>query len=302
MHRVAHVQLVDAHGELPRRDHDAGLLVEKIVLIGAALFVVHPRVAARHGIARFLELRADLFDELLRAAVDDAALLRMGRNIVRDPRVLVCGLLDVEVEVRAVITPGQAQRPVQAEEIDDIVLDLSGCQSGERAHRRTLGQRLAERRDVLIARPIIIPPLGHAVRLLHSDERNLNALRKRKKFLIRQALRFDIENLEYARLHAAQRLRILLGAQGVFEKRHRDAHPTQRRDLFSDLRARRRDDQRQPRQHQRGELIAEGLSRSDWHRAHHILTVQQRVNQLLLPGAEGIVPKNLIEQRHLFHK
>ena len=68
-----------------------------------------------------------------------------------------------------------------------------------------------------------------------------------------------------------------------------DARCVQPLDLVLHQRDQRRDDERQPRQQQGRDLIAERLARAGWHDGQRVPSGQKGADDLLLPGAEGVV-------------
>ena len=116
-----------------------------------------------------------------------------------------------------------------------------------------------------------------------------------------QPLRRDVEDLVSAEARVAVGLAQLLDGHGAVDAAGRDAGVLQGHDLILHERDERRDDERQPRQQQGGQLIAKALAAARRHDAEHIAPGQDRIDKRLLPLPEGRKPKILPQHLHLLH-
>ena len=139
------------------------------------------------------------------------------------------------------------------------------------------------------------------MRLVDREQRDLQLLRKRAEAVGQQPLRRDVEDLVSAEARVAVGLAQLLDGHGAVDAAGRDAGVLQGHDLILHERDERRDDERQPRQQQGGQLIAKALAAARRHDAEHIAPGQDRVDKRLLPLPEGRKPKILPQHLHLLH-
>ena len=138
------------------------------------------------------------------------------------------------------------------------------------------------------------------MRLVDGEKRHGNVRNKRQKALVFEPLRRDIQKLILLACGFGVSLPQLFERQGAIEKGRRNARLRERRDLILHERDERRDDDREPRQHKRGDLVADRFSAARRHDTQNVPAGQNRVDERLLPAAEGTVTKELFQQRPFF--
>ena len=298
---IGNVRLVDAHAERVRRDDHVHAVECEVILIFAALLIVQPGVIARRPHARGHQRAAGLLDRLAREAIDNAAAALVRSNVIDDPTQPILRLEHVEIEIGPIKAGRHGHGIAQLQKPHDVLAHTRrGCGS-ERAHRRTRVQRAEKIGDLEIAGPKILPPLGDAVRLVHRHKRNGRALSKRAEFRRAQPLRRDIDDLITPLRRPLQRERNLPRRERRIDIGRWNARLNERRHLILHQRNQRRHDDRQPRRHQRRNLIADRLARARGHHAQRVPPADERGDQLLLTGAERIVSEILPEHCACVH-
>ena len=301
MDDVGNVRLVDAHAEGVRGDHDGAAVADEILLILPPLVRAESGVVARGGETAALQQLADLLDALARGTVDDAALVPAFFEQLEQRPALVLRPQDLKAQVRPVKAGDDRHRVLQLQDADDVAAHLRRRRGGEGGQGGPPRQLLQKVQNFQIARAEILPPLGDAVRLVDREQRDLQLLRERAEAVGQQPLRRDVENLVSAEARVAVGLAQLLDGHGAVDAAGRDAGVLQGHDLILHERDERRDDERQPRQQQGGQLIAKALAAARRHDAEHIAPGQDRVDKRLLPLPEGRKPKILPQHLHLLH-
>ena len=304
----AHVGLVDAHAEGVRGHHDRGAVVEEVVLVLAPLLRREARVVARRGKAVVPQKVADLLDRRARRAVHDARLARRdpaggvapGGALAHEAQkaallVARLGALDAEVEVRPVEPRDEHVGVAQAQRLDDVGAHVAGGGGGERGDGRPFGQAGDELGDPQVAGAEVLPPLRHAVRLVHRHERDGHALHELLQARRVEPLGGDIEQLAGARGGERERLGLLGGGEGAVEARRRDTRLGEGGDLVLHEGDERRDDDREPRQHAGRHLVDERLARTGGHDAEHVAPGKDPLHELALARAEVVVAEVLLE-------
>ena len=258
-------------------------------------------MVARGGETAALQQLADLLDALARGTVDDAALVPAFFEQLEQRPALVLRPQDLKAQVRPVKAGDDRHRVLQLQDADDVAAHLRRRRGGEGGQGGPPRQLLQKVQNFQIARAEILPPLGDAVRLVDREQRDLQLLRERAEAVGQQPLRRDVEDLVSAEARVAVGLAQLLDGHGAVDAAGRDAGVLQGHDLILHERDERRDDERQPRQQQGGQLIAKALAAARRHDAEHIAPGQDRVDKRLLPLPEGRKPKILLQHLHLLH-
>ena len=286
---VGNVRLVDAHAEGVRGDHDGAAVADEILLILPPLVRAESGVVTRGGETAALQQLADLLDALARGTVDDAALVPAFFEQLEQRPALVLRPQDLKAQVRPVKAGDDRHRVLQLQDADDVAAHLRRRRGGEGGQGGPPRQLLQKVQNFQIARAEILPPLGDAVRLVDREQRDLQLLRERAEAVGQQPLRRDVEDLVSAEARVAVGLAQLLDGHGAVDAAGRDAGVLQGHDLILHERDERRDDERQPRQQQGRDLIAERLARAGGHDGQRVPPGQKGADDLLLPGAEGVV-------------
>ena len=129
------------------------------------------------------------------------------------------------------------------------------------------------------------------------EKRHGNVRNKRQKALVFQPLGRNIQKLILLLRGFRVRFAQLLERQGAIEERRRNTRLRERRDLILHERDERGDDDREPRQHERGNLIADRLSAARRRHAQNVPAGQNRADERLLPTSEGAATKAFFQQR-----
>ena len=131
------------------------------------------------------------------------------------------------------------------------------------------------------------------MRLVHGKQRNRHGLRHRLKRRRFESLRGDVDDFVRALPRALHGEFHLARGERAVEVCRWNARAFERRNLIRHQRNQRRNDNRDPRQHQRRYLIAHGFPRARGHHAECIPVVRQRIHHDLLPRSERLMPKVL---------
>ena len=127
------------------------------------------------------------------------------------------------------------------------------------------------------------------MRFFHRDHRDVRPRGKAAEHRAFQAFGRDVDELVAALGGQVQRAGDLCLGQRRVDKCRMDARCVQPLDLVLHQRDQRRDDERQPRQQQGRDLIAERLARAGGHDGQRVPSGQKGADDLFLPGAEGVV-------------
>ena len=295
MDNERHVGFVDTHAECVGSNHNGLAVVQKIVLILAALLGIEARVIAGGGQAAAEQQAADLLHVFAGGAVHDAALVLALVQKLEQLHALGGGLFDCEIQVGTVKTGGLDERFVQTERLHDVVAHLGGGRCGECGNERPLGQCGEKIEDLQVARTEILSPLRDTVRLIHGYHRNRHALCKFEERGRGQALGRNVQQLVLASSGEIQCIAELLEAHRAVDARSGDTGLDQRTDLIFHQRNERRNDQSQSGEQHRGHLIADGLARTGRHDAQRVAPGEDGLHQLVLSRAERIVAEILFE-------
>ena len=300
MQHKADIGFVDAHAESVRRHHHPRFVIQKRVLVALALVRRKARVITRGRVTVSPQLFAHLFHGLARQAVHNARSARVGRQIPCDGRVFVPRFLHTKIQIRPVEARHHGYRVREAQQAHDILPHLARGRGRKRPHHGAAGQRFQKAGDIQIPGAEILPPLRHAVGLVHTHHADVHALRKILKARREQPLGRDVDDFIHTFHGVGYGLRRLPLRQGRVQVCGAHAALHQRVHLVLHQADERRHHQRDARQQQRGQLVAHGFARARGHDAHGVAPLQKRVDELLLPGAKTLVAENRFEQRAFF--
>ena len=177
---------------------------------------------------------------------------------------------DGERQVRPVEPGRDPRRVAQPEAGDDVVGDLRRRRRGrgDDGLRAEPARRVGEAE---VVRAEVVPPLGDAVRLVDHEQPDLGLPDPLEEAGRREPLRGDVEQPRAAADRAVERRAVRRRVLLRVDHRHlagRDA--LERLDLVLHERDERRDDDREVRAHERGELVAERLARARRHDDEHV--------------------------------
>ena len=142
-------------------------------------------------------------------------------------------------------------------------------------------------------------PLGHAVRLVHHQERNVQRMQQIHEPRRFHALRRHVQQLCVAPGHLIQRLADLTRAHGAVDHHGVHAQLHQLIHLILHQRDQRADHNGHAVQQQRRNLIGQRLASARGQHRHHVPTVQYGRDDLLLSGPERVVAEHALE--HVVH-
>ncbi len=148
------------------------------------------------------------------------------------------------------------------------------------------GQRVLDLLERQVRRPEVVAPLRHAVRLVDDEEAHLLPAQLLRQLSGRGALGRDVDDLVTALFDALEGLALFLARLRRVEARRDGAGAPELDQLIAHERQQRRDDDGDPRQLERRQLIRERLARARRHDGQHVLAAEQIADHALLPGTE----------------
>ena len=181
----------------------------------------------------------------------------------------------------------------------DVLPHPGRCGGRERRHHGPPGQAVNHFSDAQIGGPEVVAPLGHAVRLVHHQQRHVQRVQQLHEPRRFHALRRHVQQLCVAPGHLIQRLANLTRAHGAVD--HHGAH-TQLHQLIHLIlhqRDQRTDHDGHAVQQQRRNLIGQRLASARGQHRHHVPTIQYGRDDLLLSGPERVVAEHALE--HVVH-
>ena len=291
---IADVRLVDAHAEGDGRHHHRLVLAHEAVLAALAQLRILAGMIG-DGVEPFLlQESRDLVGELARQAIDDARLaLLVGEE--RQQLLRPMGLVrDAEAQVRpveavdddAAVASEQLLRDVRARRL------VGGRGEGGDVRRR---EQFLQPGQLLIFRPEARAPFGDAMRLVHHEQMGVEPVQRAQHVLVHQPLGREIEQLGLARRRLAPFRDLLVPPHAGVDRGRLDAIGAQAGDLIVHQRLQRRNDDGRPLQQQCRDLVAQRLARPGRHHRQHALAAEDEIDDLLLPGAEGCVAEDVVE-------
>ena len=201
-------------------------------------------------------------------------------------------------------------RPVEAvHELPGAVQLEPGRDLGPGGLRGRRGQRdprhvrpaFVQHGQLEVVRPEVVSPLGHAVRLVDGEQRDLGPVQQAYRGLGLQPLRGQVQQVQLA-----GQQRVLGGpALGRVLGRVQEAGPHaqrgQRVHLVLHQRDQRRDDHAGALPDQRRDLIAQRLAATGRHQHERVAAAGHMVDDLFLRTAERLVPEDPLQDVHCCH-
>ena len=167
---------------------------------------------------------------------------------------------------------------MQAEQAHDVRAHLWRRRRREGRDERAARQRLDERRDLLVARPEVVTPLREAVSLVDGDHRDGLLVDDVLEVARAEALRCDVDEL-VASLGDGREARVGFGeGERAVDVGRGDALLGERVDLVLHQGDQRRDDERESREDQRGDLEADGFACACRHDGERIVPGEQALD------------------------
>ena len=296
------VGFVDAHAEGVGGHHDGAAVILEILLILPTLAVLQPGVIADGFDAVGVQIGADALHRRAGGAVYDAAFPAPLLQQAPQRRGAVGGLQHVEIEVRPVEAGDDAEGIAQRKGAQNVGAHRLCGGGGESGQDRPLGQPDEEIMDFQIAGAEILAPLGDAVGFVHCYQRQRQGLQQGGKARGLQPLWRGIQQLVRSGAQAAVNVLQFFVGEGTVDTGGADAVFLQGQHLILHQGDQRRNDQREPRQHQRGDLVAQRFAAAGGHHGQGVPTAEHGVDDRLLPGTEGVVAEILFKKGEFIHK
>ena len=227
-----YVGFVDTHAECVGCDHNGLAVVQKIVLILAALLGIEARVIAGGGQTAAKQQIADLLHVFAGGAVDDAAFILALVQQLQQLHALGGRLFDSKIQIWTVKTGGLDEGFVQTECLHNVVTNLSCCGCRKRGNERPLRQFGEKVENFEVAWTKILSPLRDTVRFIDCDHRNRYALGKFEKRGSGQAFRRNIQQFVLPSSGEVQRVAEFLRTHRTVDARGRNACFHKRTDLI----------------------------------------------------------------------
>ena len=270
-----HVRLVDAHAERVRRDDDVEVAVHepplhrRAALAGEARVVgARPRCRARRR-GRWRRARTARACRRRRSPGAPPGRRAPRRGAPRRRPARGTGTT-ANVRFGPVEAGRDADRLAQAQAPLDVGGDLRRRGRGRRDDRLRAepARRVGEAE---VVGPEVVAPLRDAVRLVDDEEADRHLAQRLEEPGRGEALRRDVEQPQLAGARAVEHRAVGLGVLLGVDERDRAADaPLERLDLVLHQRDERRDDDRQVRAQQRGQLVAERLPGAGRHDDEHV--------------------------------
>ena len=150
--------------------------------------------------------------------------------------------------------------------------------------------------DSQIRRTEVLPPLRHAVGLVHCHERDDGLAGEVQKARVGQALGRHVHDLVGPRERTAQHGGLLPGRERGVEVGAAHARVQKRAHLVAHERHQRAHHQREALKHDARHLVAHRLAGARGHDRQRVAARKQRVHHFPLPRAKRVVPETLLER------
>ena len=165
---------------------------------------------------------------------------------------------------------------------------------GGRQRQHPLGAaQLGELRQPQIVGPEVVPPFRDAMGFIHGKQRDPRPLNGLAEPFVDEPFRRDVQQPQPARANLVHHGPVLVQGQRGIEPPRGDAPSHQRVDLILHQGDQRRNDQRQARQQQGGNLVAERFAAAGREHGRRRSPGQQVANRVLLPGLELREPESV---------
>ena len=292
----ADIGLVDAHAEGVGGHHDLHPVKLEVILTLGPFLVAEPCVVAGGVVAVKRQVAAHPLHPGTGGAVDNAAFAPPLSQQRPEGGGFFCGGhgLHLKVEVGSVEAGDDGAGRLKTQLGGDVPAHRLSGGGGEGADHGTARELCQKVRDLAVAGPEILPPLGDAVGFVHRQQGEIQALGSGDKAVRLQPLRGDIDELVGPRTQALIDGAELCRGQGGVDIGRRDARVFQSHDLILHQRDERGHHQRHSGQHQCGHLIAHGLAAAGGHDAQRVPPGEQTVDEPFLPIPEGFVAEILL--------
>ena len=288
----ADVRLVDAHPERDRGHHDQAVLAQEACLVGGAGTRVEPRVVRQRRYPLAGQELGRLVHRRPGQAVHDAGFARVLRaqQVQQLPARLVLQH-DPVGDVRPVEAGDEVARAAQVEPGGDLGPGGLGRRRGQ-GDPRHVRPPLVQRGQFEVIGPEVVPPLGHAVRLVDREQRDPAAIEQPHRRFGPQPLRRQVEQVQLARQERRLDPPPLARLLGRVEEPGPHAQRGQRVHLVLHQRDERRDDHAGAVPDERRDLVAQRLAAAGRHEHERVAAAGDVVDDLPLPAPERLVPEH----------
>ena len=202
---------------------------------------------------------------------------------------------DGEGQVGTIEAGRDADGLAQAQSPLDVGRDLRRRGRGRR-HDRLRAEPAGRVGEAEVVGPEVVPPLGDAVGLVHHEQPDRHLAQGLEEPGRGEALGRHVEQAQLAGACAVQHGAVGLGVLLGVDERDRAADaPLERLDLVLHVRDERRDDDREVRAHERGQLVAERLPGAGRHDDEHVAAGEGARHRLRLTGAEIVEAEELAQ-------
>ena len=289
-----HVALVDPHPEGGGGDDDLGAALHERIL-GRLAIVGHQARVVGHDPppeppGRHL---GDLLRPLARRGIDDPRARRLLEEFDQPLGLLALAPRDPDAveEILPRETANERLGVRQAELCDDVAPDRVRRRRRQGDRRRVAAQP-AEASQPGVVGAEIVAPLADAMRLVDRQQAQPRAPDCLQEPAAAEPFRHHVDDPHLAAGDRIQAALLLARAERAVDVRDRQAQAAELVDLVLHQRDQRRDDQRQPVEHQRRQLVAEALASAGRHYAQAIATRQHGADHLFLAEPEAGQPES----------
>ncbi len=198
---------------------------------------------------------------------------------------------DAVLDVRAVKARHEVAGSLQVQPGRDLSMGRLGGRRGERdtGYR---GPALVQCGQGEVVGPEVVPPLGHAVRLVDGEKRDLATVEQSQRRLRPQAFRRQVEQVKLPREERRLDQPALAGVLRGIEDARPHAEDGQGVDLILHERDERRDDDARSGAHERGNLVAQRLAATGRHEHERVAAGDDVIDDLPLAVTERLVAED----------
>ena len=291
----AHVRLVDAHAEGDRRHDDDAVFPEEALLVPRPDVRRQSRVVGERVEPPLGEHPCGVLDLPAGHRVDDprapAPGFEEGDELAAGVGLRLHGVPDVR-SVEPAHETGRAGQPQPPEDL----LARTGVGRGREGDAWHAGEALAEDMQSQVVLPEVVPPLGHAMRLVDGDEGEPHGVEQFQGLFLEQALRSQVQEVELPRREVADHLGLIARRERRIQEARAHAELAQRRDLVLHQRDERRHHDADAVPQQRRQLVAEGLPAARRHQHQGVAAFRHRADDVFLPAPEPGVSVHRAQQ------
>ena len=188
----------------------------------------------------------------------------------------------------------KCRRGLQVQPGGDLGVRGLGRGRGQR-DPRYVGPALVQLRQHQVVGPEVVAPLGHTVRLVDREQRDLALVEQPRGRLDPEPLGRQVEQVEVTGQEGLLDLAALLVVLGRVEETGPDPERGQRVDLVLHQRDQRRDDHPDTGPDQRRDLVAQRLAATGRHQHQGVTAADDGLDDVLLLAPERVVPEHPVQ-------